>query len=217
MLAALLLVASSLPSTGAPTAQPALANEASANGAYVPGYRSGCIRSLREFAWELSGAVEAGDVNRLAALYRWRGMSTRAGYDTMARLQEIVARPLLQVEPVYARPREAFLAAPAASAPAATSSGPAASVPASPFAAAGNPPPPGATSSASPPTPARPGPVIWEPAVPDAFPLADPFDPAPVRGPPVALRLDQTLANGVTPASTTLRLQRELGCWWVSL
>lgn len=60
-----------------------------------------CIASLREFAFELSSAVEAGDVNRLAALYRWRGTPTRAGYDTMARLQAIVARPLLQVTPVY--------------------------------------------------------------------------------------------------------------------
>lgn len=60
-----------------------------------------CITSLREFAFELSSAVETGDVNRLAALYRWRGTPTRAGYDTMARLQAIVAKPLLQVTPVY--------------------------------------------------------------------------------------------------------------------
>ena len=33
---------------------------------------------------------------------------------------------------------------------------------------------------------------------------------------PVALRLEQTLANGATPASTVLALRRYLGCWWVS-
>ena len=33
---------------------------------------------------------------------------------------------------------------------------------------------------------------------------------------PVALRLEQTLANGVTRAPTVLALHRALDCWWVS-
>jgi hypothetical protein len=33
---------------------------------------------------------------------------------------------------------------------------------------------------------------------------------------PVALRLDQTEANGTTPVSTVLALRRHLDCWWVS-
>lgn len=33
---------------------------------------------------------------------------------------------------------------------------------------------------------------------------------------PVALRLEQTLANGVTRAPTVLALHRYLDCWWVS-
>lgn len=33
---------------------------------------------------------------------------------------------------------------------------------------------------------------------------------------PVALRLEQTLADGATPANTVLALRRQLGCWWVS-
>jgi hypothetical protein len=33
---------------------------------------------------------------------------------------------------------------------------------------------------------------------------------------PVALRLEQTLANGVTRAPTVLALRQSLGCWWVS-
>jgi len=33
---------------------------------------------------------------------------------------------------------------------------------------------------------------------------------------PVALRLEQTLANGTTPAPTVLALRRHLDCWWVS-
>jgi hypothetical protein len=131
-------------------------DDGSGRGPFMPAYRSGCIRSLREFAYELSSAIEVGDVNRLAALYRWNGTSTRAGYEVMNRLEEIAGRPLLTVEPVYPAP----------------------------------------------------------PAASTSDPL--PFDPAP-QGPPVALRLDQTLANGVTPAPTTLRLAHESGCWWVSL
>lgn len=38
-----------------------------------------------------------------------------------------------------------------------------------------------------------------------------------VRRPPVALRLEQTLANGITRAPTTLGLRRHFGCWWVTL
>jgi hypothetical protein len=37
-----------------------------------------------------------------------------------------------------------------------------------------------------------------------------------VSRPPVALRLEQTLANGVTRAPTVLSLRHYLGCWWVS-
>ena len=61
-------------------------DDGSGRGPFMPAYRSGCIRSLREFAYELSSAIEVGDVNRLAALYRWNGTSTRAGYEVMNRL-----------------------------------------------------------------------------------------------------------------------------------
>jgi hypothetical protein len=37
------------------------------------------------------------------------------------------------------------------------------------------------------------------------------------RRAPVAIRLEQTLANGSTPSHTVLGLRRHLGCWWVSL
>jgi hypothetical protein len=38
-----------------------------------------------------------------------------------------------------------------------------------------------------------------------------------VRRPPVGLRLEQTLANGITPAPVVLGLRRHFGCWWVAL
>ena len=34
---------------------------------------------------------------------------------------------------------------------------------------------------------------------------------------PVGLRIEQTLDDGVTPSATTLRLARQVGCWWVRL
>src|SRR5690349_9152041 len=113
MLAALLVVAFTAPAS-AGAASPA----EFAPGPFMPAYRSACIRDLREFAWALSSAVESGDVNRFAALYRWQGLSTRAGYDTMSRLQAIVARPLLEVAPVYPRPRERAFAFTASGGPA---------------------------------------------------------------------------------------------------
>lgn len=93
MPAVLLLIALSAPAPAPASPGPGLT-----------AYAGGCITSLREFAYELSSAVEAGDVNRLAALYRWRGTSTRAGYSVMSRLQVLARRPLLGIDPVYPRP-----------------------------------------------------------------------------------------------------------------
>jgi hypothetical protein len=36
-----------------------------------------------------------------------------------------------------------------------------------------------------------------------------------VRRTPVALRVEQTLANSVTPARTVFALTRNFGCWWL--
>ena len=103
MLASLLLFALSAPASGAAAAQAADVNHCirddgilvytdkpcasvrardigeddAARGPFMPAYRNACIGSLREFAYELSSAIEVGDVNRLAALYRWNGTSTR--------------------------------------------------------------------------------------------------------------------------------------------
>lgn len=45
----------------------------------------------------------------------------------------------------------------------------------------------------------------------------DYYPQATVRRPPVAMRLEQTLANGTTPSRTVLGLRRGFGCWWVAL
>ena len=39
----------------------------------------------------------------------------------------------------------------------------------------------------------------------------------PAREPPVALRVEQTLANGSTPSSTVFGLRRHFDCWWITL
>jgi hypothetical protein len=41
--------------------------------------------------------------------------------------------------------------------------------------------------------------------------------PEPTHRRLTGLRLEQTLADGVTPSRTILGLRRWLGCWWVSL
>lgn len=38
-----------------------------------------------------------------------------------------------------------------------------------------------------------------------------------VRTAPVGVRVEQTLANGITPSRTVFGLRRHLGCWWVQL
>jgi hypothetical protein len=114
------------------------------------GYRNACPRTLRDLVDELRTAVDTRDVNRLAAIYQWAGLSNASAYRVMDRLQAIVDRPLVDLGPVYGD---------------------------------GN---------------------------------APQADSTPRRA-PVALRLEQTLANGSTPRHTVVGLRRALGCWWIAL
>ena len=43
-----------------------------------------------------------------------------------------------------------------------------------------------------------------------------PAPPAAQRR-PVALRIDQALADGITPSTTTFGLRRHMDCWWITL
>lgn len=52
------------------------------------------------------------------------------------------------------------------------------------------------------------------PASPDGLD-GDYYPQTSVRQAPIALRVEQTLANGSTPSSTTFGLHRHLGCWWL--
>lgn len=57
------------------------------------------------------------------------------------------------------------------------------------------------------------------PVVPTAGGEDDGYYPStiPAREPPVALRVEQTLANGSTPSSTVFGLRRHFDCWWITL
>ena len=63
-------------------------------------YRSTCSRNLQDLVFELTTAIDSQDVNRLAGVYHWVGMSSRTGYAVMARLGAIVKRPLVDIIPV---------------------------------------------------------------------------------------------------------------------
>jgi hypothetical protein len=122
----------------------------------------GCSHTLQDLVFEITSAVDANDVNRLAGVYHWVGMSQDTSVGVMTRLDAIVRRPLIDIVPVSPGPPD-------------------------------------------------------ESVVP--APAGDPGDPArtPVRRTPVAIRLEQTLADSVSPAPTVFGLRRYLGCWWISL
>jgi hypothetical protein len=66
-----------------------------------PLHRNGCARSAQDLAYSLSSAIQSGDVNQIAGVYHWAGMSTSNGYRLMARLEAIAKRPLVDVQPMY--------------------------------------------------------------------------------------------------------------------
>ena len=135
-------------------------------------YRGGCSRTLSDLVYQISSAVEARDVNRLASVYQWSGISNESANRILDRLEAIVSRPLVDIVPV--RPE----AAPELPTPPSLSGE---------LAAAAN-----------------------EEAE-DSYPQAH-------RQPrPVALRLEQTLANGSTPSQTTFGLRRSYNCFWITL
>src|SRR5690554_3616665 len=46
-------------------------------------YRGGCARSIHQLIREMTAAIDSRDVNRLAAVYHWPGISHRTGYRLM--------------------------------------------------------------------------------------------------------------------------------------
>lgn len=65
-------------------------------------HRNGCSRNVQDLVYEMASAIDSGDVNRLAGVYHWAGMSGRAGYAVMTRLGAVVQRPLIDIVPLAA-------------------------------------------------------------------------------------------------------------------
>jgi hypothetical protein len=122
-------------------------------------YRGGCARNLQDLVYEMTTAIDASDVNRLAGVYDWVGASSSSAATLMDRLDLVAQRPLVDIVPVTA----------------------------------------------------------GTPAADRDDPMADLYPQTTVRRPPVALRVEQTLANGSTPSRTVFGLRRYLGCWWITL
>ena len=163
-----------------------------------------CPRRLSELVAEIGAAIQSGDVNRLSALYDWRGVSSATAAQRFDQLEAIVARPLLDIAPVY---RET------GPLPMPDASGPASAAPRQAL--------PGPTPT---------GPAAWMPSwrqTPAAQADADTAEattsggstavaaPSPPR--PVALRIEQTLGRSATPVRTVLGLHRVYDCFWISL
>lgn len=168
----------------------ATANVAPTGGEATQGnrYRGGCSRRLKDLVFEVTTAIESGDANRLAASYHWPGHSTRGGNATIDRLDAIAGRPLLNITAL--RPAETVVVAGQATM-AHAGTGPASSG----WSLSG-------TSAGS-----------------DEAAAAAAAGHASLRAPrrPVALRIDQVLADGITPSRTTFGLRRHMDCWWVTL
>lgn len=128
----------------------------------IPVRRGGCARNVDDLVFEMTGAFHARDANRLAGVYHWAGMAGSAAYDVMARLDDLVQKPLVDIVPVL---------------------------------------------------PDEPEPVTG--ADPSIAAFEAPAEPAPRARAPVGLRVEQTQANGITPARTVFGLQRHFGCWWI--
>ena len=82
---------------------------APSTGSLYRGYRRpACARNVEDLGYELGSALNSGDVNQLAGLYDWAGMSTANAYRLMARLQVIASRSLVDVQPMYAGGTNAY-------------------------------------------------------------------------------------------------------------
>ncbi|WP_454829211.1 hypothetical protein [Pseudoxanthomonas wuyuanensis] len=67
-------------------------------------YRGGCSRTLSDLVYQITAAIDAQDVNRLAGVYQWGGISNSAANRILDRLEAIVQRPLIDIVPVRPEP-----------------------------------------------------------------------------------------------------------------
>ena len=158
-------------------------------------YRGGCARNLHDLMFQMSTAIDARDANRLANVYHWAGMSGRGGYAVMDRLDTVVRRPLIDIVPVMAPPEGPDLHAALASV---------------------DEPHPGAGVSDASSAGLAGTTVVTLPGLNPPGPVQTGYRyPASVPQAPVALRVVQTLEDGMTPSETVFDLHEHFGCVWI--
>ena len=67
-------------------------------------YRTGCSRTLSDLVHQITAAIDNKDVNRLAGIYQWTGVSNASANGILNRLEAIVQRPLVDIVPIRPRP-----------------------------------------------------------------------------------------------------------------
>ncbi|GAB2661840.1 DUF4124 domain-containing protein [Arenimonas aestuarii] len=155
--------------------------------------RAGCARSIESLLMGVRGALESGDVNRLATHYHWTGTSARGGRYLMDELEAIARRPLVAINFVYPGPAptlpDDFDYGP--------SGGPVPALPQDPATAPRQSDYPMSRADGS----------------------EDGRTPAPSRRTrPSALRVEQaSSASDPGSARTDFLLRRHAGCWWIEL
>lgn len=60
-------------------------------------YQGGCARSIHQLIQRMTWAIDAGDVNALAALYHWTGISHGHGQRLMDELDRIARSPVIDI------------------------------------------------------------------------------------------------------------------------
>ncbi len=71
-------------------------------------YRGTCSRTLSDLVSQITAAVDAHDVNRLAGIYQWSGISDSSAHRILDQLESVVQRPLIDIVPI--RPAAPVLA-----------------------------------------------------------------------------------------------------------
>ncbi|MEL1266121.1 hypothetical protein [Pseudoxanthomonas putridarboris] len=69
-----------------------------------PLYRGGCSRTLSDLVHQITAAIDAKDVNRLAGVYLWSGASDATANRILDRMEAIVQRPLVDIVPIRPEP-----------------------------------------------------------------------------------------------------------------
>ena len=67
-----------------------------------------CAENVEELVYQLNNALLARDVNQVAGVYHWVGMSSAGAYAVMNRLEALSKRPTLDVAAAYSNPPDPY-------------------------------------------------------------------------------------------------------------